>query len=441
MLETTEQRGDRLIRKGIATRLQGDLRRIMVGLRANPEQAIPAVKTHMLALGLWPPELPTKRGKNDEVEEETSEDQKLKLEEEENALRRSLVIQPEEVDACGFDLSVVVHRNFSTWADLPPKYIRMLLHVAEPIALHEQILKSQLKKGQKEVPKEVSLPIFEFVTRLPLCQKLGDRRCLRWLAAIVVSRNRQGGRPAKNLRLPVDWARHGWWRWGFKDGYFTLTRRGGAKHVVPIRLVDPSVHKPENVKLLANESESRAHLKDSNDPKWEPTLATILAAIDAMGLTHDEQQGKGEKRRAQDPVGAGSSKRGNNGASTPSGAMGGDDREQPLASSAAIDGDDGSEDCGSSGGGQIVCNHVKINLIPHSLFMCGARLTFTFPPGNGNQRSRNQCRPSFVRHSQTQRYVTVIASHIPPRPSVLQSIRARVIHCGQLCFTRKISLN
>lgn len=101
----------------------------------------------------------------------------------------------------------------------PPKYMKQILHLAEPIALHMRLFGGLCTKGQREVPKAPMLEIIERISGVNVNSEVGDDKALWQVALFVHRRNLMLGRPCKEVHLPVDWSQF---------GPFVLVEHGGG---------------------------------------------------------------------------------------------------------------------------------------------------------------------------------------------------------------------
>lgn len=114
---------------------------------------------------------------------------------------------------------VVLHRNFSTWGAIPPKYVKWILGKAEEVAMSKYAMRAITAPGAKEPPKEQLLHLLEFISGISKDQMIGDSRELGALAEFVCRKNREGGRRLKDSALPVEWDTKGFYIiMGGKDG-------------------------------------------------------------------------------------------------------------------------------------------------------------------------------------------------------------------------------
>lgn len=104
-----------------------------------------------------------------------------------------------------------LHRNFTSWASVPPRFLKWLLTVQEPIALSKFSMKAITTQGAKEPNKDTMLELIEFMSDIPKDMSLGDLRMLSNLSDFLGKRNLANGRRCHSLRLPVDWSTAGFY--------------------------------------------------------------------------------------------------------------------------------------------------------------------------------------------------------------------------------------
>ena len=107
--------------------------------------------------------------------------------------------------------SIQLHRNFNTWASIPPRYMKLVLEHLEPVALSRYALKAITSHGAKEPNKDQMLELLEFMTLIPRTQHLGEERNLEALAEFLSRKNEQNNRRCRELPLPVDWQQKGFY--------------------------------------------------------------------------------------------------------------------------------------------------------------------------------------------------------------------------------------
>lgn len=105
--------------------------------------------------------------------------------------------------------SHILHRNFTSWAHVPPRFLKWLLSAQEPIALSKFSMKAITTQGAKEPNKETMLELLEFMSDIPKDMMLGDMRMLSDLNEFLSKRNIMNGRRCHSLQLPVEWATAG----------------------------------------------------------------------------------------------------------------------------------------------------------------------------------------------------------------------------------------
>lgn len=104
-----------------------------------------------------------------------------------------------------------LHRNFTSWAHVPPRFLKWLLSAQEPISLSKFSMKAITTQGAKEPNKETMLELLEFMSDIPKDMTLGDLRQLSDLKDFLGKRNIANGRRCHSLRLPVEWGASGFY--------------------------------------------------------------------------------------------------------------------------------------------------------------------------------------------------------------------------------------
>lgn len=104
--------------------------------------------------------------------------------------------------------TVVLHRNYTAWGDIPPRYQGHILTSCEPISLGRANLKSLVRKGCKEPARASLNELREYITDIPDGQYIGEAQ-LSLITEFVMEKNEEKGRRARELHLPPAWQRDG----------------------------------------------------------------------------------------------------------------------------------------------------------------------------------------------------------------------------------------
>jgi hypothetical protein len=173
--------------------------------------------------------------------------------------------QESQEDLAGIQL----HRNFNTWAAIPPKYMKLVLEHLEPVALSRYALKAITSHGAKEPNKDQMLEILEFMTLVPRTQHLGEERSLDALAEFMGRKNEQSNRRCRELTLPVDWQQKGFYsieQQGDNHGSYRIKDQYASEEVhITLDIADTSFPK---VELNFSRASAALVYKNSED-LWE----------------------------------------------------------------------------------------------------------------------------------------------------------------------------
>ena len=103
-------------------------------------------------------------------------------------------------------MDTTVHRNFQTWCKVPPVFLVQALGTAEPISMHEALLKAAYCGKHRKVPAIETLhELFEHMTDIDMNEPLGDKRSLLEICVMTIRRNEENRHRLRSLTLPADW--------------------------------------------------------------------------------------------------------------------------------------------------------------------------------------------------------------------------------------------
>ena len=123
---------------------------------------------------------------------------KAKDEKEENAEEGNGSLECVSVFGKGY---AELHRNFKTWATVPPGWKRRLLDQAEEISLGMHATKLLIPRGGREPPSSSMDELLMCVTDLDLTREVGGTRDFASLSEYVNARNMVNGRPCERLKI------------------------------------------------------------------------------------------------------------------------------------------------------------------------------------------------------------------------------------------------
>ena len=206
-----------------------------------------SAKRHLISLGSWPA-----------AEQAQEPDEPLALEDDRSAANPP---RHQQVDfpTFGFDINIEIHRNFGQWNKVPPKHLVTILHLTDPLAFNQKVLKNICTKGQKVPPKDKLPEPLEFATNIDPGSELGDLRSIRELTTMARAKNQVLGKRAKELVVPADWQEVGIYKLSVDGGQPVLLKTGS-----PAPLDFPGVDLASPYTNM-NFSESRATLKSTSD--------------------------------------------------------------------------------------------------------------------------------------------------------------------------------
>mmetsp|Transcript_11109 Transcript_11109/g.22531 ORF Transcript_11109/g.22531 Transcript_11109/m.22531 type:complete len:405 (+) Transcript_11109:54-1268(+) len=192
---------------------------------------------------------------------------------------------------CGLDVQVELHRNYKHWKDTPPKYLREILHMVEPISLNSKMLFGLCIKGQREVPKPPMLDLLERMTDMdPTNMELGDDRQIWKLALLAHRCNVANGRPCREISLPANWD---------KDGPYQLVDLGERGVCIKKRCssADAWPHPAldgmrfGDLHIQAGHSQQRATLRSTSDPMFLMPCNILAMYAETMAKASTKRSG------------------------------------------------------------------------------------------------------------------------------------------------------
>jgi hypothetical protein len=236
------------------------LRKKLIKLINDDWDACVEIRDHMLALGrLAPEEEPTTLAIEDDRAHAHGE-------------------QQEEIPEGGrlpqWNVGEAIHRNRSRWCQVPPSQIRMILSTLEPLSLSQGNLRSLMKKGMRECPREPLLQLLEFIVGIDPESEVGERRLLCHVVAWMKARIQVQGRVAAELEMPPDWSRDGYYSLSEKAGQLFLEKKNVGK-VLAEGLLD-GTPKLRDYTIDMNFSEHRAKIRNKTSPSALPVLCALF---------------------------------------------------------------------------------------------------------------------------------------------------------------------
>ena len=203
--ETDEQKACRLARKVTELQQAADFAKCVALMKKEPT-LVASAKRHLISLGSWPA-----------AEQAHEPDEPLALEDDR---RPANPPHHQQVDlpTFGFDINIEIHRNFGQRNKAPPKHLVTILHLTDPLAFNQKVLKNMCTKGQKVPPKDKLLELLEFATNIDPGSELGDLRSIGELTAMVRAKKPDPGQEGQGVGSPSELAGvrdlqalGGWW--------------------------------------------------------------------------------------------------------------------------------------------------------------------------------------------------------------------------------------
>ena len=153
------------------------------------------------------------------------------------------------------------NKNFNKLDNMPLVHLRIWLKTMEPVACSDAQVKSLISRGSREESRTSLAELMEFMTDLdpsvPIFSgTVRDDIAMKTFSDHLVKVNESLGRRARDLPLPADWAKHGFYLIMFISGKAFLLNRFTNQIAPPPDDMDqgPGQH----IQLEANFSENRA---------------------------------------------------------------------------------------------------------------------------------------------------------------------------------------
>jgi hypothetical protein len=174
------------------------------------------------------------------------------------------------------NLDVEMHRNFATWAQIPPSHLMTVLHMIEPVALNAKVLHIYCKGAQRVVPKEVCLQFIEFTCDVDPSSTIDGERTLGSMVELCTSLNNANGRRAQMFEHPVSWAKMGFYTLGKNDELkYVLNKIGGSFRLLPSKLLS-QIDDPALLYIDQNHSERRSSLRHRKDKLFNVSCYQLM---------------------------------------------------------------------------------------------------------------------------------------------------------------------
>lgn len=316
--ESPAARSQRLQRVAHALQEKADFQTCCAVLKGNPS-AVNSTKKQLVALGMWPTEFgsseygqlaPHRAGAPKEDEEPAKTAVKEEEEESKEAGRHCGV-----PDQCDSGDARHIHRNFALWSNVPGLHIRTILNALEPVTFSLGNLRSMCRKGQREVPKDKLLELFEYMTSIDPSVPVGDDRDTASIIKTLRGVSSSLGRRCRDLQLPPAWNSKGIYSVEHEDGDIVLVKKSSGEKKI-LTHGDSSII--ANYELSTNFSELRATIRDKTSPGQASQCMFYFAPVQlAKLLTPRRKKAKVEQASGVPSAGGDESMSGTSGPGTP----------------------------------------------------------------------------------------------------------------------------
>jgi hypothetical protein len=220
--ETRGEKAARLQRKSLELQFS-DMRSDLLATTKEKPNLLPQIKDFLKSSGEWPGEGSGASGFAQAPTTSTptkgTPTKRLYLED-----------GPDENESAPNPLLIVsVNKNFTKLANMPLVHLQSWLSVLEPISFSAAQLKTLVKRGARDISRQLLSEIYEFILEwdpdAPLFEEGRDQAQMdEWLEKITDSYMKLGRR-GQELRIPVDWGRQGFFEAIVKDGVPCLSNR------------------------------------------------------------------------------------------------------------------------------------------------------------------------------------------------------------------------
>ena len=200
--ETPEEKYARSVRFANEAMTKADYLRACMARKGRPE-VIEGVKRHLKSIGMWDDVIVKKEKRKGAAKSDCSASDSGEVDADRTAV--------DNLDSAPvFDLTVRIHRNFGTWATVPPKHLQTILHMAEPVSLHARVLKCYCAPGQRVLPRQTALRFLEFIAGIDPSAPIPVDLLLQTIVEYVKERNERNGRRCRLTEHPVNWEKGAW---------------------------------------------------------------------------------------------------------------------------------------------------------------------------------------------------------------------------------------
>ena len=248
-------------------------------------------KKHLQLKGVWPSSCDIAE-QPEEVEAKNAVDAELPKQATEDELSG--------FDWCGHDMTVVLHRNYGHWHKVPPRHVRAMLHIMEPISLHSRMIKLLCFHGQREAPREPMLQMLEFCTGIDTNEALPSQH-VGTLTLMCRNLNDQRGNRLRNFRVasPIDWNRKELGVYIIREQFV----KQDGERVKMLLLIDRFLNKsvvvpwPKNkafasLLVMNNFADLRAYVGCRSEKEFKMPCSVLIAANPQADSESEEEEEK-----------------------------------------------------------------------------------------------------------------------------------------------------
>ena len=265
--ETHAQKAERLDRKALELRHR-DKRLAVQALMLKQPDAVPKIVDYLMSIGLWQGNGQPLAIEGDSGKEVLSTPVKAK------PAAKACAGKGHEEETAKDDMGsqkvpMQIHKNFSKMENMPLVHLRAWLTAMEPVALSEAQLKVLVKRGSCDASRHSLTELLEYTTNLdpsaPLFAEGRDEETLSKFTEQLLQLNASMGRRARDLQLPANWSRDGFYHVKVIDGKAFLWHRLKDTYAPPTGFLEQPANL-QGVTVELNFSENRACIKTGSGP-------------------------------------------------------------------------------------------------------------------------------------------------------------------------------
>jgi len=268
--ESPEEKYARATRTAAEAVTKADYIRCCMSMKGNPD-VINSVKRHLKSMNAWTRHMPEKRTSQESSDSDSDDDHAVSSD---PRARKAQKHDP----ALSIPLTTSLHRNFTTWSHVPPKYLQMIVHMMEPVSLNKKVMLMYCSAGQRVVPREVNLQFLEFCCDIDPYSALPEERIVEALVDKASAENEANGRRSRLMEHPVTWSTKGFYTLHETENGVIMKRLGNEEAKLPDELMERA-SSVSNLYVEMNFSLRRANIKHKKDKMFSVNCFEISCRV------------------------------------------------------------------------------------------------------------------------------------------------------------------